>query len=71
MVEVLGTRSKRPCDKDQFRKFQEKLIQYVMQNINDPQDIAPIPKDTKDPWTSNNGSNPNKLADKGKEDPME
>ena len=41
-----------------------------MKNIDNPQDIAPITKDTKNLWEFMDGNNTKKQTDKGKEDPM-
>ena len=52
-------------DKDKFKKFQEKIIQYVMQNLDDTQDISTIPNGINDPWPFMNGKSTKKLTDPG------
>ena len=42
-----------------------------MQNLDNPQGIAPIPKDTKEIWPSMDGNNPKKMTGQGREDPVE
>ena len=64
---VIRKRSGRKSDKYQFKKFQEKLIQYVMKNIDNPHDIAPIPKTINNLWNFMDGNKPKKYNDKGKE----
>ena len=46
---VLGIRSARPDDKDNFKKSQDNITRYVMKKINNPQNITPTTKDIKYP----------------------
>ena len=41
------------------------------QKVQNPRNIAPIPKDIRATWSIINGKNPNKISNKGKEYPVE
>ena len=68
---VLGTGSERTGDKDQLKKFQGNLSIKLCKRIDNPQDVAHIPRYIKEQWNFMDGKNPKKLTDKGRDDPVE
>ena len=67
---VLGTTSEQREAKDQYKKFSEKLKQYILIVFHNPEDIIIMVIDLKDPIIVLNTSRPTALSAEDEKDPV-